>query len=373
VSAAASTEACADLLRALVARRTVNPGGDEVALCEDLALRLTALGADAVELVEDPRPEGRGAYVFARFGTPRLLLNAHVDTVPVNRGWTGDPFALTRDGDRLIGLGACDTKGAIAAILTAIDPAHGGRPARDTGILFSGDEELGARSLAGFLKTPSARGIERAIVCEPTARRIGVAHRGVLAYRADLASTTGGGHSSLADRLDNPLVGLARLAVSAAALGQARKDQGPPGMPGLCLNVAGLDGGVAFNVVPERGSLGLSLRPPPGFDRAALDGELAALAAAAHPGIAIAATLDHHPFACREPAAFRPLLGAALERATALDFWTEAAVLSEAGIDAVVVGPGDIAQAHAAGEYVTLDDLAWAVDLFRGVVAATGA
>src|SRR5690606_23608340 len=106
---------CADLLAALVARPTNNPGGDELALCEDLALRLVDLGADEVVVMEDERPSGRGGTVFARYGSPRLLLNAHLDTVPPNQGWTGDPFALTRDGDRLIGLGACDTKGAIAA------------------------------------------------------------------------------------------------------------------------------------------------------------------------------------------------------------------------------------------------------------------
>jgi acetylornithine deacetylase len=362
-----SGEACAAILAELVARRTVNPGGDELALCEDLALRLARFDPDAVEVVEDERPSGRGAYVFARWGAPTVLFNAHVDTVPVNRGWSRDPFTLTREGDRLIGLGACDTKGAIAAILAAIERDG---PPRDAALLFSGDEELGTRALRGFLGSGRGAGIERAIVCEPTARRIGVAHRGVVAYRAELSAE--GGHSSRADHMDNPLVALARLAVDAAALGRARARSGPPTMPGLCLNVAGLDGGVAFNVVPEQAALSLSIRPAPGFDRAEFDGELARRAAAAHPGIAIRPVLDHHPFASRDPDGFRPLFGAALERATPLDFWTEAAVLAEAGIDAVVVGPGDIAQAHAADEYVTLDDLAWAVDLFAGALAATG-
>jgi acetylornithine deacetylase len=364
----ADAERAATTLAELVARPTDNPGGDELALCEDLALRLGRFAPDAVEVVEDPRPRGRGAYVFARWGTPRVLVNAHVDTVPVNRGWTGDPFTLRRDGDRLIGLGACDTKGAIAAILTAIDA---GGPPRDAAVLFSGDEELGTRALRGFLDAGKGAGIERAIVCEPTARAVGIAHRGVLAYRATVAGE--GGHSSRADRMDNPLTAAARLAVAVADLGRARADVGPVGFPGLCLNVAGIDGGVAFNVVPESAALELSVRPPPGFDRAGFDAELAALAARVHPGFAIEATLDHHPFAARDVDGFRPLLGAALARAAAVDFWTEAAVLAEAGIDAVVVGPGDIAQAHAADEHVGLDDLAWAVDLFRGAFAATRA
>ena len=53
-----------------------------------------------------------------------------------------------------------------------------------------------------------------------------------------------------------------------------------------------------------------------------------------------------------------------------LDFWTEAALYTEHGIDAIVIGPGDIAQAHAADEFVALDDLDWAVELFRAAARA---
>jgi acetylornithine deacetylase len=366
-----ATRRCADTLAELVARSTVNPGGDELALCELLALRLDALGADAVEVVEDPRPDGRGAFTYARFGRPRLLVNAHVDTVPVNRGWSRDPFALTRDGDDLVGLGACDTKGAIASILTALDPSVGGGPPADTAILFSGDEEAGTRALRGFLASPRTAGLERAIVCEPTSRRVVTAHRGVACYRLELASE--GGHSSRADRLDNPLVAIARLAVLIDDLGRERRTSGPSTMPGLCLNVAGIDGGVAFNVVPERTALTLSIRPAPGFDGPAFVAELARLAASVDPRIVLSTTMDQPPFACRAPEAFRPLLGEALDRTAAVDFWTEAALLAGAGIDAVVLGPGDIAHAHAADERVPLADLDWAIALFRRAFAATRA
>src|SRR5204862_455505 len=108
---------------------------------------------------------GPGGYVFARWGTPRLLVNAHVDTVPANSGWSRDPWTPVVDGDRLYGLGACDTKGAIAAALCAAERA---RP-RDVAMLFSGDEERGTAAVTHFLASPRKAGIERAIVCEPTA------------------------------------------------------------------------------------------------------------------------------------------------------------------------------------------------------------
>jgi acetylornithine deacetylase len=307
-----------------------------------------------------PRTDGRpGAYVFARWGTPVRIINAHIDTVPANAGWSRDPWQPHVAGGRLYGLGSADTKGAIAAALVALD---GARPV-DRGVLFSGDEEAGSAVLRAFLASPRAAAIEEVIVCEPTARTAGVAHRGVLGERATL--TGPGGHSSKADRLPKPLATLARLAAALDDAGVRRLGDGPPGMTGTCLNIAALAGGVAFNVIPARAELEWSLRPYPGFDRAGWDREVAALAAALDPAIALAVTIDAVPFACD---ALADLVRPFVRAVGGLDFWTEAALWAAHGKRAVVIGPGDIAQAHAADEYVELDDLAWAVELFRALL-----
>jgi acetylornithine deacetylase len=171
-----------------------------------------------------------------------------------------------------------------------------------------------------------------------------------------------GGHSSKADFLPKPLAQLARLAVMVDDCGKRRLNDGPDGMKGTCLNIADLRGGVAFNVIPAKGELEWSLRPYPGFDRADWDAEVTKLAASVDPGIAISATLDHVPFACDTLAEFaRPFVSSI----GPLDFWTEAALWMTAGIDAIVIGPGDIAQAHAADEFVELADLEWATSMFR--------
>ena len=134
------------------------------------------------------------------------------------------------------------------------------------------------------------------------------------------------------------------------------------------MNVAGLDGGVAFNVIPERATLTWSLRPPPGFDDEAFVARQTAAVAAVDPAIRLHRVVRHHPFATRDPRPFEQLLGDAPASFGPLQFWTEAAMLADHGIDAVVIGPGDIAQAHAADEFVSLADLDWAVALFRGVI-----
>jgi acetylornithine deacetylase len=359
-------------LTRLVEMRTHNPGGDEIAICRFLAEALAARGADEVVVESVPRPAeqpGQGGYVYARWGRPRILINTHIDTVPPNRAWSRDPFDPLVDGGRLVGLGSADTKGAAAAILCALERE---RP-RDLAVLFSGDEELGGSCMRAFVGTPRAAGLERALVSEPTRRRIGVRHRGISAFRAEVASP--GGHSSRADSLPKPIVALARLAVDLDGVARRWLDRGPPGMTGLCMNVAGIDGGVAFNVIPERASLMFSFRAPPGCDRPALDRDLVQAVASAAleegPPVRLVPVMDRPSFATRDLAGFRPLLGDLVDDTVQLDFWTEAAVLAEVGIDAVVLGPGDIGVAHGADEWVPLGDLTWAVDTYAAVFAST--
>ncbi len=363
-------------LERLIEIPTHNPGGDEPALARLLAEALAGRGADevAVELVPRPKsadvpPGTSGAYVYARWGRPRLLVNTHIDTVPPNRSWSRDPFAPLTDGERLVGLGAADTKGAAAAILCALEREQ----PRDVAVLFSGDEEFTGTCVRAFVDSPRAAGIERALVSEPTRRHIGIRHRGVSCFRAEVASA--GGHSSRADWLPKPMVALGRLAVELDGVARRWLDRGPAGMTGLCLNVAAIEGGVAFNVVPERAALTFSFRPPPGCDRPALDRDLLqALASAAleeGPAVNMVEVMDRPPFATRDLDGFRALLGDLVQDSVQLDFWTEAAVLAESGIDAVVLGPGDIAVAHGADEWVPLADLDWAVDTYAAVFART--
>jgi acetylornithine deacetylase len=330
-------------------------GGDERRLCNHLAPLVFARGADEVFVETAARTDGSmGAYLFARWGTPRRIINAHIDTVPANAGWSRDPWTPHIEDGKLYGLGSADTKGAIAATLVALEAIAN---PKDVGVLFSGDEEAGSAVMHAFLASPHARNVKQAIVCEPTARTAGIAHRGVLAQQTTFVGK--GGHSSKADTMPKPIVELAKVAVALDALGRARLHDGPPGMQGTCLNVAQLSGGVAFNVVPERAELEWSLRPYPGFDRAAWDRDVAAIASN------VTTSIDHAPFACDKLAdAVRPHVRAI----GALDFWTEAALYQEHGIDAIVVGPGDIGHAHAADEFVALDDLEWAVALYRSLL-----
>jgi acetylornithine deacetylase len=355
------------LLAELVAFDTQNPSGDEGPLVRWLAARLEALGAASVEVFSPGDHHG----VHAVFGSsPSLLLNAHVDTVPANSGFTSPPLELVLREGRLHGLGAADTKGAIAAILAAIESCReGGKAARGVAVLFSGDEESGGSVMRDFLASDRARGLTHAIVCEPTDCRVGVRHRGVAAAQATTRSP--GGHSSRADDLAAPVVAAARAAVALHAWGQRHRSKGPVGYEGLCLNVATLDGGVAFNVVPTRAVLTVSLRPWPGADVEALlhEAEAEARAAAAPDPLAWEVRFSNPALGTRDAGSFARWFPGLRGGAVDLQFWTEAALLSAAGIDAVVFGPGSIAQAHAPDEHVELAQLVEAHEAFARVLA----
>jgi ABC-type polar amino acid transport system ATPase subunit len=143
------------LLAELVAFDTQNPSGDERPMVQWLATQLGALGAARVEAFA----AGRHHAVYAVFGSsPSLLLNAHVDTVPANSGFTSPPHELIFREGRLHGLGAADTKGAIASILAALETCRSnGRAIRDVAVLFSGDEESGGQVMHEFLARPRGR------------------------------------------------------------------------------------------------------------------------------------------------------------------------------------------------------------------------
>jgi acetylornithine deacetylase len=356
-------------LAELVAFDTQNPSGDERPAVQMLARELRTLGARAVDVFE---ASGHHA-VYARFDddAPSLLVNAHLDTVPANSGYTSPPHELVAREGRLHGLGTADNKGAIAAILEALAiRAAEGRRVRGVAVLFSGDEERGANAcVRAFLASDRARGLTRAIVCEPTGGQVGARHRGIGC--ADAVARSPGGHSSRADRIPNPMLTLARAALALDDWARRWRELGPPGFRGLCLNIAAIDGGVAFNVIPTTATLHLSLRPAPGVDVRELLAEAEGEARRAAAPQDLDWRVGHHnpAFATRDLAGFEPLLGERVRQPADLAFWTEAALFSAAGIDAVVFGPGHIEQAHAADEYVELSQLEMARDAFLRIFA----
>lgn len=350
-------------LRKLVAFDTRNGSGNEIACVEWLAEALRGHGPDKliVETVGRSRGKTDSGFVFASWGTPKTVLNVHIDTVPSGEGWTADPLTLVERDGRAYGLGTSDIKGAAAAILAGLDDVT----PRDVAILFSGDEEHGSEVMPAVINRGHLKGIERAVVCEPTSCRVGRAHRGMLAFSATFRGP--GGHSSLSDSIEAPLLKAARFAVSLGDYKAAHRDFGNDPFTGLCVNVGELKSDGAYNVIPTTATAWVSMRPPPGDNVRKREADLIAMATASSSDVDTDTIVAFDPFASLDIAAFMPVFGS--EEIVDLPYWTEASMMSGAGINAVVYGPGNLDQAHRPNEYVEIDQLLAAQRRYADVLA----
>jgi acetylornithine deacetylase len=341
-------------LKALVSFDTRNPprAMDSGGIFAYLREALSARGFNV-----DVADHGAGAVsLYAVRGQPRYLFNVHLDTVPDSPHWTASPFELRLTADRAIGLGACDIKGAAAALVAAAEVSAG-----DAAFLFSSDEEANdPRCIAAFL----ARGIpyEAVLVAEPTRCEAVLAHRGISSVLLRFAGRAGhaSGTQAPADSAVHQAIRWGQRALDHVE-GYAHQRFG--GLTGLRFNIGRVEGGIKGNVIAPDCEVRFGFRPLPSNDIDVLLQEFASLAepaAAAFtetfrgPSLPAGniATAEERRLAARDVA---DALGLGI--GNAVDFWTEASLFSQAGYTALVYGPGDIAQAHSADEWVALDQL----------------
>ncbi len=363
-----------DMLERLVGFDTTSAKSN-LALVEFVADYLERHGA-TVRLVHD---EARTkANLFATLGPADaaggVALSGHTDVVPVaGQDWSTDPFALAERDGRLYGRGAADMKGFIACALAAA-PDYAAAPlATPIHYALSYDEEvgcLGVRRMLAEIGTALPRP-RLVVVGEPTGMKVVGAHKGI---RVLTTTVTGReGHSS------RPAAGVNAIAYAAEIVGflgrladelarEAAPDD-PFDPPGTTLNVGTIRGGTAVNIVARRCDVHWEFRPVPGGDPDAVVARLEAFVAAeilprmraVDPAASVATTLEvaSPPLASMSDSPAERLacrLAGANESHTA-SFMCEAGLYHEAGMPAVVCGPGHIAQAHKPDEFVDLAQL----------------
>lgn len=317
-----------------------------------------------------PGPEGDRSNLFVTIG-PRerrgYVISGHMDVVPAGEPeWNSDPFVLRREGDRLYGRGTTDMKGFLACALAALPTLGTMKLRQPLHLAFSYDEEAGCRgvphllaALPGLCEKPLG-----AIIGEPSRMQPVLAHKGKMAARLEVIGRSG--HSSRPDLGLNAIQAMAGLITYAADYGRSLRDGPLDGSfepPYSSLQVGVIAGGQSVNIIPDRCTADIEARAVPGVSAPSLLEPIKArLFALRDGGFEVAwQELSSYP-------ALAPVNGSELaatltrligqEPLTAVSYGTEAGLYQQAGIDAIICGPGEIGRAHRPNEYIEIGELA---------------
>ena len=340
-----------------------------------------------------PHERAAGAHgdksnLFATIGPadrPGIVLSGHTDVVPVDgQRWSSDPFSLTRRDGRLYGRGACDMKGFLAVCLALAPEMAAAKLEIPIHFAFSYDEEVGCLGVRELLEMLAARPVRPlgCIVGEPTGMQVVIAHKAKRSLGVVVRGT--GGHSSRAPEAVNAVEYAARLVTRTTEIGQRLASSGLRDalydIPHSTAHVGVFHGGVALNIVPDEAVVELEFRVLPEEDADALveefrsfAGELEAEMRARDARAAVEVSMkSEFPGLATAPEAdivtlVKRLAGRNDHAKVA--YGTEAGLFVEtAGIPTVVCGPGSIAQAHRADEFVEDEQLAQCEAFIRRLI-----
>jgi acetylornithine deacetylase len=375
-----TTPALLDMIAALIGSPSISSVSPDLnqgnrAVIDLLAGWLDAAGFQ-VELMPLPGTPARANLIATLGRGPGgLVLSGHTDTVPFDTDrWTHDPFTLTRADGRLYGLGTSDMKAFLALAIEALNDIRPANLREPVILLATADEETsmaGARALVD-------RGIPRArhaLIGEPTGLRPVRMHKGILMEAIRLQGRSG--HSS------DPALGNSALEAMHTVIGallewraQLQEIYRNPlfAVPVPTLNLGHIHGGDNPNRICADCELHIDLRPLPGMALEELRADIHSCVNRSLQDSGIRVTFESlfGGIPAMETGSDAEIIRVT-ERLTghaagAVAFGTEAPYLQQLGMNTVVLGPGDIEQAHQPDEYLALDRLEPTIRLIRDLV-----
>ncbi len=321
--------------------------------------------------------DGRKFNLIATLGAGPggLVLAGHTDTVPFDQGlWSKDPFRLTESEGKLFGLGITDMKGFFPLIMEAVGPLLEHTFKEPLIVLATADEETsmqGARTLAE-LGRPRARA---AIIGEPTGLKPVRTHKGMMMDCIRLIGASG--HSS------DPALGKNALEAMHAVITELysfRRELQQKyrselfQIPYPTLNLGAIHGGDSPNRICGHCELEFDVRLTPGMHMDTVRAEIRARVERVVRPLGI--DFELVSLFTGVPAFFADANSAMLQAAEAMTghagisvaFGTEGPFLQELGMDTIVMGPGNIDQAHQPDEYMSLDMVQPGIDILREMI-----
>lgn len=345
--------------------RAGTPGEKRIA--EELATWFRDFGAEVH--VEEVLPNRPNVYAILPGRSDRwLAVEVHTDTVGVEQ-MSGDPFDGAVRNGRVYGRGAVDDKATLALMLALLEEIQQAntRPNANLLILTTADEEVGATGAPAGATWLKRQGIivDEMIVAEPTVCAPIHGHKGVV--RLTFTVEGKAAHSSQPELGANAIVAAAAIVDAMQREHERLQTLTPTALGHPMLTVTQINGGIGINIVPDRCEISI--------DRRVIDGEDAQEIAAALQHLAKRASplpVTTTPLLLID-AFFQPVDSPLINH---MMQWTgETAVVAPYGTNAwayrdvvkacVVFGPGSIDQAHGAEEWVEIDELGKAIEIYR--------
>jgi succinyl-diaminopimelate desuccinylase len=360
------------LTRALLKFDTVNPPGRERDCARHAGAMLEEWGFKVDYHEYD---EARTSVVARAGGSPKkapLCLTGHLDVVALgSRPWTKAPFDGETDGDKLYGRGTSDMKAGVAAILLAAKSMAqhlNGTPG--VVVVLTAAEEGGCIGSKHLAQTQLLGSAGAMIVGEPTSNYPLVGHKGSIKFHARFRGVSA--HGSM------PQLGVNAIYKAAKAVGGLEafdfKARPHPIMGAPTINVGTVEGGSGVNLVPDEARIGVDIRTVPGVSHdevlkniRKVVGEEAELDVFSN--LPPVWTAPEQEWVQRVFEICKPYVGGRPEARTA-PYMTDAGNLltAYAGAPAIVMGPGEAAQAHQTDEYVSMARIGQAVSIYEELI-----
>lgn len=303
------------------------------------------------------------------------MLAGHTDVVPVaGQSWHSEPFRLSERSGKLHARGSADMKGFLALVLALVPEAARREFKAPLHLAFTHDEETGCFGAPALIRQLPADATRPAlaIVGEPTSMQVANRQKGCSFFRTRVVGRDG--HSSAPDRGVNAIIAASEIIAEIARLAAEAKSRARPDSgfdpPHTTLSVGTIAGGTAVNIIARECSFDWDLRNIPDDDAAALKARVDRFIATdllprlrarfAEAAVETETIVAVPPLVAVKgspaEALARRLTGA--NTTTTVSFATEAGLYQQAGIPAIVCGPGSIAVAHQPDEFITRDELA---------------
>ena len=316
-------------------------------------------------------------------GKTPIILSGHTDVVPVSKSWSTDPFKATIKDDKLFGRGSCDMKGFIACTLAYAPIYSKSNLDRDIHFSFTFDEETACQGAPILIEELKKRNIKNGIciVGEPTNMKIIDGHKGCYEYTTHFEGLAG--HGSAPDKGVNAVEYAARFIDKLLKLREILKDKTPKNSvfnpPYTTLQIGGISGGIARNVIADKCKVDWELRPVIKEDGIFVNSEIDKYVneellpemKKVYPKSSIKKEVigEIIGFDREEKSEACELISSITgdNSREVVSFGTEAGLFQEIGISTVVCGPGSIEQAHKVDEFIKLDELKKCLSLLEGI------